>query len=158
MSKLGYRERCLAQKINSCNVCGTGDGLVVHHINGEQDDNRLENLVPLCRSCHTKVHTTPEPDGTIGWLQAKLPETLIRDTGGGGAINRPSVVMSVGLLKKVDDARHSTTPRSKWFRKAARNQLLIGEIEDNNAGLADDWVEQALYSYIERERKRTIEA
>jgi len=28
----------------------------IHHINKNRKDNSKENLLPLCRSCHTKVH------------------------------------------------------------------------------------------------------
>lgn len=28
----------------------------IHHINQNRGDNRKENLLPLCKSCHTKIH------------------------------------------------------------------------------------------------------
>ena len=28
----------------------------IHHINQNRKDNNKENLLPLCKSCHTKIH------------------------------------------------------------------------------------------------------
>lgn len=40
-----------------CHICGkiTSD-LCVHHANYNKLDNRLENLIPLCRKCHSKTN------------------------------------------------------------------------------------------------------
>lgn len=57
MTELEYREKCLQQQINACVVCGTDTKLVVHHIDGDRDNNSLDNLAPVCRSCHRKIHS-----------------------------------------------------------------------------------------------------
>jgi len=77
MSEYDYRKRCLSQKINCCNNCGTNNDLVVHHINGDRSDNQLENLVPLCNSCHSKLHTSKDPPGILSVYQNKLPESAL---------------------------------------------------------------------------------
>lgn len=38
-----------------CEGCGTIIKLEVHHINGNAYDNRLNNLLILCSSCHHKI-------------------------------------------------------------------------------------------------------
>jgi 5-methylcytosine-specific restriction endonuclease McrA len=45
-----------------CAICGfKGQGheirMHVHHINGNNHDNRPENLIPLCPEHHRKAHT-----------------------------------------------------------------------------------------------------
>ena len=43
-----------------CQVCGSGDNLVAHHLNSYKDNKELrlqeENGVTLCRDCHTDFH------------------------------------------------------------------------------------------------------
>ncbi|MCH5315443.1 MAG: HNH endonuclease [Eubacterium sp.] len=52
-----------SQKINelilqrtTCENCGKSGNLDVHHIDGNYQNNNLENLKVLCRSCHIKEH------------------------------------------------------------------------------------------------------
>lgn len=53
--KLGLKE-------NKCEKCGinewNGKEIIceIHHINGDQTDNRIENLIILCPNCHSQTH------------------------------------------------------------------------------------------------------
>ncbi len=42
---------------NQCEKCGTEKGqLDIHHKDFNENNNELDNLICLCRSCHTKIH------------------------------------------------------------------------------------------------------
>lgn len=47
----------LGIKEEKCEVCGYTDNLELHHINGDNCDNRIENLQILCPNCHAKTDT-----------------------------------------------------------------------------------------------------
>lgn len=51
-----YREFCLNQKGDTCLICGEGDNIDVHHIDGDRTNNQLKNLIPVCRYCHIGIH------------------------------------------------------------------------------------------------------
>lgn len=40
---------------NKCEKCGNDINLDIHHIDGNWKNNNLDNLMCLCRSCHTKL-------------------------------------------------------------------------------------------------------
>lgn len=52
-----YRERCLRENDRECLFCESADSLVVHHVDGDRSNNALENLIPVCRSCHGRIHS-----------------------------------------------------------------------------------------------------
>lgn len=66
-----YRKRCLREKGRECLVCESTDSLVVHHVDGDRSNNSLDNLIPVCRSCHGRIHS--KHDGYGKWYQ-KLRE------------------------------------------------------------------------------------
>jgi len=39
-----------------CAICGISHSNAVHHINYDKNDNRPENLITLCHSCHSKTN------------------------------------------------------------------------------------------------------
>lgn len=39
-----------------CELCGKTQNLDVHHIDGDYQNNKIDNLMVLCRSCHMKQH------------------------------------------------------------------------------------------------------
>lgn len=95
-----YREKCLKQKINACWVCGAVENLLVHHINGDRDDNRLGNLIPVCQECHAKVHTYASKGPVVDSLTEKLPEDTLIDK---RWIGRERATQSVSTIQ-LDEA------------------------------------------------------
>lgn len=39
-----------------CERCGKPDALDVHHLDGDETNNRRKNLQRICRSCHIRLH------------------------------------------------------------------------------------------------------
>ena len=47
-------------EIISCELCGNNKNILVHHKDGEHDNDNLSNLLIVCKSCHAKIHN-------LGW-------------------------------------------------------------------------------------------
>jgi len=77
MSKIGYREKCLRQKLSFCNICGDAEEPIVHHIDGNRDNNELKNLLPVCRGCHQKIHSPSSFGEKIDAYTERLPESAL---------------------------------------------------------------------------------
>lgn len=53
----GYAYRITKENlIQKCCLCEATKFLCVHHKNENRKDNRLENLMIVCKSCHAKIH------------------------------------------------------------------------------------------------------
>lgn len=59
-----YRERCFAVYGQQCAACGEAESddedeclILAHHIDADRSNGSVENLVPLCKSCHEIVHS-----------------------------------------------------------------------------------------------------
>jgi len=52
------RREALERDGHTCQECGSTSDLHVHHINGDGNDHRVENLRTLCRDCHRERHGT----------------------------------------------------------------------------------------------------
>lgn len=55
-----YRVKCISEKGKYCYICGDEENIDVHHIDGDRTNNKLNNLIPVCRYCHTGIHKKRE--------------------------------------------------------------------------------------------------
>ena len=55
---LDYRKVCFENHGSSCLICKSETNVDVHHIDENRDNNSPDNLIPLCRSHHKKIHGT----------------------------------------------------------------------------------------------------
>lgn len=51
-----YRNKCLREKDEICEICGSDENILVHHLDGDRSNNAIENLVPVCDGCHRQIH------------------------------------------------------------------------------------------------------
>lgn len=52
-----------------CEICAGTQNLVVHHVDWNRKNNRLDNLMMLCRSCHAQVHGVAANLGEVPLVQ-----------------------------------------------------------------------------------------
>lgn len=71
-----YQTLCFTAHERKCVVCDEGKILAVHHYNENHEDDRIENLVPLCPTHHQYVHSKYK-DEVIGKID-KYVEDFIR--------------------------------------------------------------------------------
>jgi GTP cyclohydrolase I len=106
--RVDYRQIAINAHGNNCQKCGktvSGNSLIVHHINGEHyidelTDNSPENLMVLCRKCHTTLH----------WEQKDFIERFTGLT----QFERAANNILDGLKRmgfKLDDANFKDTPK-----------------------------------------------
>ena len=50
------RQTVLERDNHKCSKCGAVDDLVVHHVDGNDRNNKLGNLVTICNACHLDLH------------------------------------------------------------------------------------------------------
>jgi hypothetical protein len=72
VAKVSFREKCIDAKGEVCIECGETEGIQVHHVDGDRSNNELDNLVPVCTSCHAKIHAGA--DGFEEWNKKLLPD------------------------------------------------------------------------------------
>jgi len=51
-----HRETCFQEYSEECQICGNDENIDVHHRDGDRTNNNIENLIPLCHSCHKQIH------------------------------------------------------------------------------------------------------
>jgi transposase-like protein len=83
VNRTHLKSRLLAEglKENRCERCGIGDwvgaplSMALHHVNGDGDDNRLENLMMLCPNCHAQTPNFSGRNRRLRRLEAALVST-----------------------------------------------------------------------------------
>ena len=68
----GYRQKALREKGRSCDICGASENIEVHHIDGNNANNDLENLIPVCRFHHNQIHSGKGDDERVQELAGEL--------------------------------------------------------------------------------------
>jgi CRISPR/Cas system-associated protein Cas10 (large subunit of type III CRISPR-Cas system) len=94
MSERDYRKIGLEAHGDKCAVCGDDED-VIHHRDGDNSNNEVSNLIPLCDSCHQKVHAGKAINETAAELVAELGKPVRADGG------NTSIQISEGLADEL---------------------------------------------------------
>jgi len=52
-----YQTLCFTNHKKECIICKEDKIVAVHHMNEDHEDNRIENLIPLCPTHHQYMHS-----------------------------------------------------------------------------------------------------
>jgi len=114
-----YRKKALEHHGEECANCGDEEGLEVHHINGDREDNDPENLIPLCRQCHRRLHRS----GLDG-LEEDLKPVEDREH-----INPETTTFQFSVSEETWEGWKRTVPRTKPLDERIR-ELIRADAED----------------------------
>ena len=102
----------LRDKIRSCQYCGSGDALEMHHKDRDRNNNIDHNLIILCRPCHRKFHRT---DTTL-----KKPTT--------GNKEKFSITMDADLFEMLNKVRKTQfKSRSQFITESVMKNIKLGD-------------------------------
>ncbi len=71
-SPLSYRSLCFTKHEHKCLLCDWDISVDVHHIDGDHDNNHVDNLVPLCANHHRMAHMTKYKDKIRDKIRDKI--------------------------------------------------------------------------------------
>jgi len=103
-----YRDRALSEYGEQCSECGETENIEVHHLNGDRTDNSLDNLLPLCRDCHAKVHGP----GLNGLEEQLLPLGERPHIKNGEA--RKNIKIDAELYEELRKRKNNIQPPTTW--------------------------------------------
>ena len=85
----GYRDKAIEHYGYECSVCKKTEGVLqVHHIDGNHDNDDIDNLVVLCISCHRKAHYVVDSNGQFvgnSSINEEFRSVILASRGGAGS-------------------------------------------------------------------------
>ena len=100
-SKYDYRTKAYLYYGKVCNRCNTDKNLLVHHKDGNRLNNNMNNLIILCKKCHSKLHREIDRYNNRFVGQANIEEGMVQ--------------MLMGLHKRfnldISDKNFKDTPK-----------------------------------------------
>lgn len=112
-----YRMKAIEEYGEECKACGDTEDVVVHHKDGDGNNDHISNLIPLCSSCHQKVHGGNDE-------LSELVEEL-------GKRPRKAVKTSIQVTTELADLLHNKKGRGQSYED------VIWDLIDQ-AGTGDD--------------------
>jgi len=121
-----YRRKTFDEYGKECSNCGSTSSLEVHHLDGDRTNNSVENLLPLCRVCHRKLHRSG-----LGGLEDELKPVEMR-----GHIDQSKLAFQFTLQTQLWEEWKDTVPRSKALDERIRE--LIEADKDGRVSPTED--------------------
>lgn len=145
-----YRSRCIAAKGKNCHICDDDTNIVVHHIDGDRSNNDVENLIPVCDSCHKSIHWGS--DGYDDWHEQLRPSSQWGDA---DPDERTSITVNQVLGERLRDMKPPGASWDTFFLELLEElqtpdtlelsdpsaSLIADKIEDGGATVGEDDVE-----------------
>lgn len=125
MSESAYRDVAFEAHGRECWKCGAEDELQVHHRDGDRTNNDAENLLPLCRTCHSNVHN--------GILEDLADELL--PPGQRPQIDSDTTTYQFDIPEHRWEEWKNTVPRSKSLDERLRELIKAdtgGRVQESN--------------------------
>lgn len=150
MSSASYRQVCLDTKGSECKICGGVEGIIVHHIDGNRENNAIDNLIPVCKSCHGKIHAGAEGYGE--WFEQLAESAKIHAGGRVREQQRKTLYLPDSLVDEAELAfdalnlrwrQEGNDPLEKhpdFYEQLLRNALdELGDVQERDLDeLADE--------------------
>jgi hypothetical protein len=121
----------------------------VHHINGDRggENDELDNLVPLCIICHSKVHRTGRDDfATDAYPERiRLLQRCIADGGEASeALKSVSFKLAQWRLDLLDErAEKAGVDRSTFIREQLDRRAVT--IDKDSSRLINEWIDDGRF-------------
>ena len=66
VSRLTAKKVCIeaGKDLTTCQICKEKVRTLIHHVNGDDKDNRIQNLGVVCFFCHNAIHDNPNRRAT----------------------------------------------------------------------------------------------
>lgn len=148
----GYREY-------KCECCGISEWnnkpltLQIHHINGDNKDNRLENIQILCPNCHTQTDNYARSNSTKSFKISRRIEEIMNNSE--KSFKHPSI----GEIKETLDTEPATThcrhcgkeiPKKHKYCSQECSQLDRRKLNTSNEQLIEDFKELKSFRQVGR--------
>ena len=118
-----YRIKAIDAHGKVCSNCGSDEAIEVHHRDGDRTNNSIDNLLPLCRRCHRRLHSV----GLDGLEEELLP------TADRPQLSKDTTTYQLGVDDDTWNDWKDTVPRSK-----ALDVRLVELIEADTEGRIED--------------------